>query len=70
MSMNKKIVNNDNDTAGSRINVIWHTYLYLDQATASISACALRYNSSLFASALRRSIIAGSSFNNDDRRLV
>jgi hypothetical protein len=43
--------------------------IYLDQAAASISACALRYNSSLFARALRLSIIAGSSFSNEDRRL-
>ena len=42
--------------------------LYLDQATVSISACALLYNSSLFARALRRSMIAGSSFNNADNR--
>ena len=39
---------------------------YLDQATASISACALLYNSSLLARAARRSMTAGSSFNNDD----
>jgi hypothetical protein len=40
--------------------------IYLDQATASISACALLYNSSLFAMAARRSMTAGSSFSNDD----
>lgn len=43
---------------------------YLDQATASISVCALLYNSSLFARPVRRSMMAGSSFNNDDKRLV
>lgn len=52
-----------------RINVI-HIRIYLDQATASISACALRYSSSLFARAPRRSAIAGSSFSNEDKRLV
>jgi hypothetical protein len=47
-----------------------HISLYLDQATASISPCALLYNSNLFARAVRRSMMAGSSFNNDDKRLV
>lgn len=53
-------------------NAMQHTHLYhiyLDHATASISACALRYNSSLFERALRLSMIAGSSFSNEDRRL-
>lgn len=49
--------------------VVVITHLYLDQAAASISACALRYNSSLFARPLRLSMIAGSSFSNEDRRL-
>lgn len=48
----------------------WYYLLrnYLAQATVSISACALLYSSSLFARAARRSMTAGSSFNNADKR--
>jgi len=58
--------NNTNPSIGTNVDI----HIYLDQATASISAWALRYNSSLFARALRRSIIAGSSFSKEDSRLV
>jgi hypothetical protein len=51
-------------------NDVIHISLYLDQATASISPCALLYNSNLFARAVCRSMMAWSSFNSDDKRLV
>lgn len=67
--MNERIVlpSSPSQIPNTEEDIIYVT-IYFDQATVSISACALLYNSSLFARAVRRSMIAGSSFNNEDRR--